>query len=847
MISLYDMLEAADGQLFGEPAAQIFTDFALDLDQVEPGCLFVALKTAQGDGHTHIREAVRRGALGVVCSQPPGFDTDGVTVMIVRDAEHALMNWARVVLRKFGTTVIGVAGAAGKSTAKECIAAVLGARYNVYKNPGSYSGRFGLPLALGKLTAQHQLAVLELAANQPGEMAELVDVVRPLVGVMTNSGHIFPDQPDSPAELTDEGAALVESLPENGLAVLNYDDALVRGMTSRAKATVFSVGIDSFEADLLAYNIVAGRYKTGFDLRYGAERYVGRWLPLLGRHQLYGAMAALAVGLSYQIPLEDSLRALTQVEPLPGRLRPLNGVGGCLLVDDTFSANLESTEAALEWLGSVREDEGRLIFVMGDLDRLGDYAARAYRRLGEQVASCADVLVTQGNLAAIAARAALDEGMPRGQVHMTFSPSDVVTVLRDNLGPRDVVLVKGSASVRMERVVRQLLANEQDARLLARQEMAGEQIWAGQPSRSSWIEVDLEATANNVRRLKEIIGPDVALMAVVSADAYGHGALATGSAAVLHGATYLGVASLAEAVALRDGGLDTPILVLGYTPLSAVRDALQYNLTLTVYDLEMARLYDRLAHEARQPLRVHVNIDTGLGRLGLSPDDVTALFRALKGLTHLRVEGLYTQLAAPVEDDSYTHEQLELFRSLVGPVLATGLDIPYIHAAESAALLTLPESHFTMVRDGLALHGLSPLPEVRLPPGFRLALTWKTVIAQIKELPRGSFVGEGKAYRTGDTERIAVIPVGYADGLRGGPRRWHQVIVRGQRAPLVGQVGPHEAAVNVTRVADVQPGDEVVLIGRQGSQVITAEEVAEVLNVRVEEVLSGILPRSARL
>ena len=846
MISLYDMLEAADGQLFGEPAAHIFTDFAVEVDQVEQGCLFVALKTDRGDGHLHLEEAVQRGALGLVCAQPPDFDTEGLTVMIVRDVETALMNWARIVMRKFGTATIGVSGSAGKSTTREMIAAVLGTRYQVYNNPGGVAGRLGLPLALGKLSAQDELAVLELSTDQPGEMAQLMEIAQPLVGVVTNVGYSHLDQPDDLARAAEEKTALVAGLPEGGLAVLNYDSELVRGMAEATKATVLSVGIDSFDADLLAYNIVVGRYKTGFDLRYGAERYVGRWVPLLGRHQIYAVMIGLAIGLSYQITIEEGLRALTQVEPLPGRLRPLNGRGGCLLVDDTFSASPLSTQAALEWLGSVRGEKGRLIFVMGDLDHLGNYAQRAHRQLGEQVAGVADRFVTQGNLAAIAGRAALDYGMPRHQVRLTYSHRDACLVL-DDLGPHDVVLVKGSRSARMDEVVRQLLREEADVRLLAQRMTEVDQAWSSQAAWPSWVEVDLTAMADNVRRLREMLGPEVALMAMVPADAYGHGAVASAATAVMNGAAYLGVASLEEAITLRNAGIEAPILVEGYIPLRGIRDAIHYNITVTLYELDFARLCNRIAADMGRQLRMHVNIDTGMGRLGLLPGQVMSFFRSLRTLRYLEVEGIYTELAAATEDSSYTQRQLEVFESQLSPLLATGLTFKYIHAANTAALLTMPESHFTMVRAGSILHGLVPSRQVPLPEGFRPTLCWKTVIAQTKRLPPGSYVGGGRRYRATGEERLAVIPVGYTDGFRSEPYHWREVLVRGQRVPVIGHVGLHEATLDISAVPACQPGDEVVLIGEQGEEAITAEEVAGWLETTAYELLSTILTRVPRL
>lgn len=846
MISLYDMLEAADGQLFGEPAAQIFTDFAIELGQVEEGCLFVAIKSDQGDGHVHLREAVERGALGLVCTEPPEFDTDGITVMIVRDAEQALMNWAQIVMRKFGTTVIGVTGSAGKSTAREIIAAVLGTRYNVYHKRGSFSGRLGLPLALGRLSAQHELAVLELSTARPGEMPQIIDIAQPLVGVVLNVDDSHLDRLGSVARIAEERTTLIEHLPEGGLAVLNYDSEPVRRMTDATRANVFSIGIDSFDADLMAYNIVVGRYKTGFDMRYGTERYVGRWVPLLGRHQMYAVMAAMAIGLSYQIDVEEGLRALQQVEPLPGRLHPLNGKDGCLLVDDTFSASPQSTEAALDWLDAVREDKGRLIFVMGDLDHLGNYAQRAHRQLGEHVARVADLFITQGNLASIAGRAALDYGMAHSQVRMTYSHRDAWSVLKDNLGPEDIVLVKGSRSARMDEVVRLLLHDEADAHLLAQPKPDEVQALTGQPTRPSWVEVDLTVMAENLRQVRELVAPGVAVLAKVPADGYGHGAVGSAMTAVLNGAAYLGAASLDEAITLRDAGVEAPILIQGYVPLWGIRDAIHYDLTVTLYELDFARLCNRIAADMERPLRMHVNVDSGMGQLGLATGQVMSFFRSLKVLRYLTVEGIYTELAAP-QDQVYTQQQLQAFSGQIEPLVAAGMSFPYVHAADSEALLVVPDSHFSMVRAGCILHGLSPSPPLSLPPVFRPTLHWKTVVAQVKRMPRGSYIGAGMRYRTADEERIAVLPVGYADGLRAEPYPWREVLVRGQRVPVVGQVGMHETTINVSGAPAVRPGDEVVLLGRQQDEVITVEAAAGWLETSIFELLSTILARVPRL
>ncbi len=853
MINLYDILEAADGQLFGEAGAALFTDFCLDARQAQTGALFVALKTEQGDGHQFMREAAENGALGIMCQRPPDFDTDGLTVIVMRDVESALLKWARIALKKLGTTVIAVAGGAAATTAREAIAAVLSVQHRVYKSADSFSGKFSLPLTLGKLVAEDKFAILEMPITHNGGMSELAEIVKPLVGVVTDLNYSGMGRFDQRHAFAEEYAALISALPENGLAVLNYDDDQIRAMRARTLANVLTMGLDragvAFGADFTAYNLLLARDKTGFDVRYAQERYVGRWIPLLGAHTLYGVLAALAIGTAYNISVGESLNAIKELQPLPGRLSPLEGANGCLLVDDSFDANLPSTLALLDWLRDLRlpAENGRLIFMLGSLGDFGKHTVSGHREIGRQAAEVVDVLVTEGDLAAVAGRAALDHGMDRRNVRITYSPEDAAASIADWLQPDDVVVIKGSAASRMERATRALLANPEDVARLPRYSEQEDNRHHQVLPRQTWVEIDRGAIAYNVRRAKEIVGEGVAMVAVVKANGYGHGAVAVASTALNNGADYLAVSSVGEAVELREAAIDAPILVFGYTPPNAARQALRYDLTLTLYDLEVARAYNRIARELDTTLRAHVKVDTGLGRMGLLPEQVTPFFRSVRNLRNLEIEGIYTHFAASDSSTEYTRAQLQVFQNCLTPLRAGGVEFKYIHAANTAAALTLPETHFNMVRLGIGIYGIMPGLGAPLPPDFRPALTWKTSIGAVKTLPQGAYVGYGNTYRTRGTERIAIINVGYADGFRRAPDRWQEVLVGGQRVPVIGRVSMDLSAINVTNVPNVTIGDEVVLIGKQGDEYIGVDEVAEWLDTNTYEVVTAIAARVPRL
>ncbi len=848
MISLYDLLEAANGQLFGEPAAQIFADFSFDSRLPQDSHLFIALKTERGDGHQYLQEAVRNGATGILCTTPPTFDTDNISVILVKDTAAALSAWTQFILKKLGTRVIAITGTSGKSVTGEAIRRVLGSYYKVYHRPGNYSGALSLPVSLAKLSQEHDFAVLELDITHPGEMSSLLQTAAPEVGVVTHIAYADAKNFENQEQIAQEHNQLLAHLPAEGLAVLNYDDELARGMAGMTHASVLTVGVDTFGADLMGYNVVLTSNGTGFDLRHGQNRYVGRWIPLLGKHQLYSALRAVAVALYYNIPAEDSLKILKEMSPLPGRMKPLTGPNGSALIDDSYSADPDTMRMALEWLKAVSQDHRRTVFIMGDIGDLGIHTQRGHRLVGQEAAQVAHVFITEGSDAALAGRAAIDVGMDPRHVWITYSASDIVGRLKGDGGltSDDLVLIKGGADSRMERVVKALLANPADSAQLTRQDLLHEAVAFAAPTRPSSVDVDLDALASNVRQLKSLIGPNVMLNAAVKADAYGSGAVAVARTALLNGAGYLAVASIDEALELRDAGIEAPILMMSYVPPGAIRQAIRYNLTVTLYDIDLTRVYDRTARETGSRLRAHVKIDSGMGRLGVPPDRSMAFFRQLLGFKNLEIEGIYTHFSSADENPGYTAEQARVFEAVLKPLKASGFDFRYIHAANSAATLAYPQYHFNMVRVGLAMHGLSPSPTVQVPSTFQPVLSWKTQIIQVKTLPPDHAVGYANTYVTEGEETIAVIPVGYADGFRRAPGSWQYVLVHGQIAPVVGRISMEKTTLNVTDIPDVSIGDEVVLLGSQGTEAITADQIAEWLGTSSYEVLTTILPRVPR-
>lgn len=848
MIYLDDLIEATKGQLQNGTPITEFPAFAFDSRSLNAGELFLAVKTTTGDGHDYITAALEQGAAGILCEDQAALPQNGLstTTIVVPDIQKALTDYAAHILKKYEPKVIGVTGSSGKTTTKEAIATVLQEKFTVFKNQGSYNSKYGLPIALGKIEPNHEIAVLEMASDTFGEIRSLTKIAKPQVGVITTINRTHLSVMGSLNNIAAEKGYLIEALPFNGSAILNADDPRVAGMVPRTQARIITFGLKR-GADLRADDLKLSPQGITFTLHYEGKTYSG-FTPLLGRHLIYSALAAVAVGLVFGISPDVSLAALSKLPRVPGRMNLLPGKNGTLILDDSFNASPEATTAALDTLAEL--PGANKVAILGDMSDLGDGEEAAHRQIGAYAATRIQRLVTKGDAAQNIAKAALEHEAGLGQhaVHVTFTSADAAAAVQDLLSPHTVVLVKGGIATRMERVVKHLLADpKQDGDKLVRQDPGWEKVRSAQPARPTWVEIDLDAIANNVSLLAKLAAP-AKVMAILKADAYGHGMVKVTRTALNNGVSWVGVATLGEAITLRKTGIDAPILVLSYLPAWQAHDAILHNVSATVFSEEIALAFSKAAGELNKDALVHVKLDTGMGRLGLLPHQILPFMTKISKLPGLRIEGLYTHFATADETDlNQTFSQLKCLHKVLDQLDDAGLRPPLIHAANTAGMLNVPESRFDMVRPGIGIFGLPPSKTTHLPEGFKPALTFKSTVGQVKTLPPDSPIGYGATYRTKNTETIAIIPVGYADGFRRSPRTWGEVLVKGQRAPLVGRISMDQAAINITHIPNVRQGDEVVLIGRQGHERITAEEVAENLGTVNYEVVSELLARIPRV
>ncbi len=474
MLTLGHVVEALTGyQSAGGP--QIITDVVIDSRLTIPGALFVALPGERVDGHAFVAAAFAKGAHAALVQRDlavepgaaplPGQVLDlrqPVTyaqltnlqlpvVLRVDDTLKAMQVLAVYWRRRLNPRVIGVTGSVGKTTTKELIAAVLSTRYRTFKTEGNYNNEIGLPLMLLKLTEAHECAVLELGFYQLGEIKFLADLARPHVGVVNNVYPVHLERAGSLENIARGKGELVEALPPapEGVAVLNYDDPLVLAMRHRTRARVVTYGLDP-AADMWADNIESlGLGGIHFDLHHRNEALHVR-VPLLGRHSVHTCLRAAAVGLIEGLTWHEIIDGLQSVGVTQLRLVAVTGPNGSLILDDTYNASPESVVAALNLL---HELEGRRVAVLGDMLELGSYEETGHRLVGRRAREVADLLVTVGPRARLIADEAREAGLPTAAVVELEDHEQALTYLRASIQRGDVVLLKGSRGVKLDRIV----------------------------------------------------------------------------------------------------------------------------------------------------------------------------------------------------------------------------------------------------------------------------------------------------------------------------------------------------------------------------------------------------------
>jgi alanine racemase len=362
--------------------------------------------------------------------------------------------------------------------------------------------------------------------------------------------------------------------------------------------------------------------------------------------------------------------------------------------------------------------------------------------------------------------------------------------------------------------------------------------------RPTWAEVNLGNLAYNFRKVRKMVGPGIKVMVTIKADAYGHGLVPVAKKLLSAGVDFFGVASLDEGIKLREAGISLPTLILGLVLEKDIAPLFKYGLIPTVCDEEFAKALNRKARSCGRPIKVHIKIDTGMGRIGVLHYNAEKLVRAVNKLRFIEIEGIFTHFPFADMDREFTCYQIDLFNRLSQRLNKAGISIPLVHAANSMGIIGYKNSHFNMIRPGLVIYGLYPKESLRLK--LKAVLSLKTKVIFVKRLPGGHGVSYGHDYVTSKDTNIVTLPIGYGDGYPRNLSNIAPVLIKGRRFKISGRICMDQLMVDIGDLS-AKTGDEVVLIGRQGKNKVTAEELASLAGTIPYEIVCGLGNRIPRI
>lgn len=775
------------------------------------GTLFFAITTTRNSGVKYIGDLYRKGVRSFVV--PRGCDVayDDANIWCVDDVVRALQQIVAAHRQQYDIPVVGITGSNGKTIVKDWLVQLLSDDGPVVSSPKSYNSQIGVPLSVWQMSAGDRIGIFEAGISEVGEMQCLQKVINPTVGLFTNIGQAHDEN------FLTRGQKIAEKLQlfthcDTLVYCIDHKDihSSISGLESFRSIRLFTWG-GSDEADVKLVGVEVKDSSSVLKVKYEGEEFAVT-IPFVDRASQENAMHCVALMLYMGYKAAAIAGRCAKLTPVEMRLEMNEANGNSLLINDSYSLDFNSLNIALDYLAHVNQHHNKAI-IISDLMQTG----LPERDLYSQVAS----LVRQRGITrmvgigdALGRCRSLFEG-----VDAEFYPTTQAFIDSYNTDrlQNSTILLKGARVFGFERI----------AKLLQKK------------NHETVMEVNLDALIHNLNYYRARLMPTTKLMAMVKASSYGAGRVEVASALQYNGVDYLTVAYADEGVELRRGGIRLPIMVMNPEEAS-FDDIIRYRLEPDIYSFRILELFaSRLQLlSLADPYPVHVEFDTGMHRLGFSGDDAEPLLARIGELKEvLRVESVFTHLACaddPAMDD-FTRRQIERFKSW-------SAKLPGIkHILNSSGITRFPEAQLDMVRLGIGLYGVSPEPDVQrdLKQVSRLV----TLVSQVKDIPAGDTVGYNCRWRAERPSRIAIITIGYADGLH---RRLGYgkgtVLVGGREAPIVGSVCMDMCFIDVTGI-DCREGDRVVIFG-EGDLL---QRNAKAAGTIPYELLTAVSPRVKRI
>ncbi len=799
--------------------------------------MFIALVSIRNDGHKYIRELVNRGVTCFLVSNLPdevqGTSTGQPTFILVPDTLAALQKLAAFHRREFDYPVVAVTGSNGKTIVKEWLYQLLSPDFKVIRSPKSYNSQIGVPLSIWNMETQYNLAIIEAGISQPGEMEKLEEIIYPTIGIFTMIGPAHDELFSDDAEKVTEKLKLFRNAE---ILIYNSDYQVITDQLDRspdlANLKTFTWGKRDTD-DLRIQRIVKEENQT---IIQGSiqEKEMEITIPFIDNASIDNAIHCWAfvqvqesrnsqlATRNSQLATRISLR-FTSLTPVAMRLELKEAINSCSLINDSYNSDINSLSIALDLLMQQNQHKNKTL-ILSDILQTGRDQEEFYKEVARIVISReVDRIIGIGP-----ELFRYQEMFPMKRVFYETTEDFLIQFPLSSFRDESILL-KGARKFGFEQISQAL------------QQKAHETI----------LEINLQALVHNLNYFRAKLNPGVKIMAMVKAFSYGSGSFEIANLLQFHRVDYLAVAYTDEGVELRKADITLPIMVMSPEDQS-LDSLLAWNLEPEIYSLRILQMLEEAIERnytsTQGIVRIHIKLDTGMHRLGFGPQDLNALIEVVKQNPRLHIQSIFSHLAASEAKghDSFTTDQVNRFRKM-SEAITRELDYPVLlHILNSAGISRFPAIQFDMVRSGIGLYGIGYNREEQ--KRLRNVTTLRTVIVQIKEVKRGETVGYNRAGKAGKDTTIAIVPVGYADGLNRklGNRIGH-MMVKGQPAPIIGNICMDLCMLDITEVLaagkEVEEGDQVIVFGDQ----LPVSELAKILDTIPYEIMTGISRRVKRI
>jgi alanine racemase len=782
-------------------------------------CLFFALVSKRNDGHKYIPELYQKGIRSFVISILP----DDISVypdasfILVKDTLKALQLISASHRKQFEIPVIGITGSNGKTIVKEWLDQLMCEDIRIVKNPKSYNSQIGVPLSVWQMKAEHELAIFEAGISEPDEMDKLQAIILPTIGIFTNIGHAHDENFIHNAQKIAEKLKLFTKVK---ILIYCVDYLEIKELILKSEMLR---SIPSFswsrktKADLSIQHIEKNSKKTIISAIYKNEE-INIEIPFTDEASIENAIHCWAVLLYLKYSNELISQRMRLLHPIAMRLELKEGINNCSIINDSYSSDINSLGIAIDFLNQQKQHKKKTI-ILSDILQSGREDKDLYREIAE-------LLEKKDVSRMIGIGSAISKQADKFKIEKEFYPT-TDEFLRNFLFSdfkNETILLKGARIFEFEKISQAL------------QQKAHETV----------LEINLNAIVHNLNYYRSKIKPETKLMAMVKAFSYGSGSFEIANTLQFHHVDYLAVAYADEGVELRKAGITLPIMVMNPDEQS-FDTILRFNLEPEIYSLRVYSLLEEIIEQhisnKQQMVNIHIKLDTGMHRLGFCKNDLPELIARINKNSQIRIQSVFSHLAAAENNiyDNFTIQQIELFTEM-SKILTEGIGYSVIrHILNSAGIVRFPNAQFEMARLGIGLYGIASagIEQKELQNVGEL----KTIISQIKQIPENDTVGYGRNWRATHNMNIAIIPIGYADGLnRKLGNGKGKVLINNKFAPIIGNICMDMCMIDISAIS-AKENDEVIIFGED----YPITNIAEELETIPYEILTGISARVKRV